>query len=489
MTLAARIAHNSVVSSITRVLSIGLALVNVGLMTRYLGTGGYGDYSTVIAFYFLVTALSDFGINQILTREISRPKADEKKILANVLGLRAVSSLVVALGGALSVFFFNYSKEIKLGIWVMCVALVFSSLSQTLNSVYQKRLVINRMAWRELWGRLVQLVLTFLVIKNNWGVSGIVGATAASYVFIFGASWKLAKSYVPVAFSWDKKYWKYFLGESIPLGLAAIVNFLYFKADILLLSHFRESHDVGIYSAAYKVIESLIYFPFMFMGIVMPVFSYNIFHRPQKFLRIASQILKALWIVTIPLTVLLFFLASETIRVIAGPGFEESTKVMQVLAPALGAIFLAHFFNSILIAVNKQKLLLGILSFVAFVSIVLNIIFIPYFSYMAAAFISTVSEILVTLAVYLVSRRWGIGHGKGWRPLPVLSFLTSSLGMILVLYFLNNFSFSLLPGLVVKGMLGGLVYFFLIFLTGGISFSEIKEIFVTNKAVDEQINL
>ena len=489
MTLAARIAHNSIISAITRVLSLGLALVTVGLMTRYLGTAGYGDYSTVIAFYFLVTSLSDFGINQIFTREISRPKANEKDIISNVLGLRLSISLVVSFLGILSILFLNYNNATKQGIIVMCIALIFSSLSQTLNSVFQKRLVMNRLAWRELIGRFVQLGLTYLAIRKDWGVSGVVGATAVSYLFIFLASWRLSKEYVEPSFSFDKKYFLYFVKESLPLGLAAIVNFLYFKADILLLSYFKESHDVGIYGAAYKVIESLIYFPFMFMGLITPVFSYNIFKNPEKFLKIASHTLKALLIVTVPLVVLLLFLSGEVVRIIAGKGFEEATLVMQILTPALGAIFLAHFFNSVLIVANKQKLLLLILSGVAAFNIIFNILLIPYYSFLAAAVISTISEILVTFVVFLVSRKWGIGWGKGWQKMPLMSLGISTVGMILVLYLLNSQSFSLWLGLAVKGLMGGGVYLGLLFLTSGIRVSEIKEIFSKKYANEEPINL
>ena len=477
MNLAARIAHNSIISAVTRVFSLGIALITVGLITRYLGTEGFGNYTTVIAFYFLITALSDFGINQILTREISRPKANEKEIIANVLGLRLTATLTLASIGVIGVFFLPYGAQVKNGIWIMFLALFFSSLSQTLNSLFQKKLVMNRLAWRELVSRFIQLGITYLAVKEDWGLVGILLAMVASFLFVLIASWELASRYVRLKFSFDVKYWRYFLWEAAPLGIAAFVNFLYFKADAILLSLLRDSHDVGIYGAAYKVLESLIYFPFMFMGLVMPVFSYNIFHRPKRFLKIASRTLKAIWIVTVPLVIYLFFMAKEAIRVIAGAGFEEAVLVLQVLAIALGAIFLAHFFNSVLIAVNKQKILLYILASTAGLSLVLNIIFIPIYSFLAAAIISTVCEVLVTVIAYFLSRRWGIGWGEGWKPLPLFSISLSALGMITILYFVNSLAFPLWQNIVIKGFLGGAVYLALLFATRGLKISELKEIF------------
>ncbi len=521
MTLAARIAHNSIISTVTRLLSLVLSLVTVGFITRYLEPAGFGNYTTILAFYFLIVALSDFGINQIFTREISRPKADEPKILANVMGLRVVSMVIISLLGLLGFFFLPYSMEVKKGIGLMFFALFFSSASQTLNSVFQKRLVMHRLAYRELLGKIVQLVVVFLSVREDWGLNGILLAMILSYFFVLIASLKLTQSYVPLAISFDKQYWKFFLLESAPLGIAAFVNFLYFKADAILLSLMQSNRDVGIYGASYKVLESLIYFPSMFMGLIMPVFAYNIFHRPKKFLTLASRTLKAIWLVTIPLTAFMFFLSEEAILIIAGNEFIEAAKVLKILSFALGAIFLAHFFNSILITVNRQKTLLLILSATAGLSLILNVIFIPVYSYMGVAVISTLCQVLVTFIAYRISRQWGVGWGEGWIKLPTKSFAISGLGMVLTLYLLSSFDLSnistflitgffnlvslmgvstvtdglihnlaLLLNVAIKGLAGIASYSILIFLTGGLHFEELKQlIFIRKLREDDKFSL
>jgi len=464
---------------------MALALVNIGFITRYLGTSGFGSYTTILAFYFLFAALAEFGINQIFTREISRPNADEKKVTANVLGLRLISVVsIVAIGIGIT-FLLPYDAEIKRGIWLVLAGLVFASIAQAFNSIFQKRLVMHRMAWRELIGRILQLGVVLYAIQKDWGVEGVLAGLVVSNFFVFITSWLMAKQYIPLSLSFDKKYWKFFLKESLPLGAAAFVNFLYFKVDTILLSLLQNSHDVGIYGAAYKVLESLIYFPYMFMGLLMPIFAYNIFHRPKRFLQIASRTLKVIWMITLPITVMLFFLAQEIIHVLAGVEFKEAVIVLQILAPALGAVFLAHFFNSVLIVANQQKKLLIILSITAVTSVILNLIFIPHFSYMAAAIISTVSEILVVFLAYVLTRKYGIGK-KGWRPMPVASLTIATAGITGVLFLLNSFSFPLIPGLIFKAALGGIAYITLLFLTKGLTIKELKLV-VLNKDANDQL--
>src|SRR5665647_2308415 len=95
MAVARKIAYNVAFGSISKVFSTALALVSIGLITRYLGKEGFGNYATVLAFLSFFAAIADLGLYSIVTREISRPKADEAKIIGNIFSLRVVASLVI----------------------------------------------------------------------------------------------------------------------------------------------------------------------------------------------------------------------------------------------------------------------------------------------------------------------------------------------------------------------------------------------------------
>ena len=88
MSTPRKIAYNVVFSATAKMVGTVLALVGIGFITRYLGAGGFGDYSTVLAFFFFFGALADLGLYSISTREISRPGSNEKEILGNVFAIR-----------------------------------------------------------------------------------------------------------------------------------------------------------------------------------------------------------------------------------------------------------------------------------------------------------------------------------------------------------------------------------------------------------------
>jgi len=80
MVIARKIAYNVAFSSVFKVFSTILALILIGLITRYLGAKGFGGYATVLAFLSFFTALADLGLYSTVTREISRPNTDESNI-------------------------------------------------------------------------------------------------------------------------------------------------------------------------------------------------------------------------------------------------------------------------------------------------------------------------------------------------------------------------------------------------------------------------
>ena len=94
MSIAKKVAHNSAIHIAGKGLSTFLGLIVVALITRYLGTEGYGNYITVITYLTFFGILADFGLVLVTTQMISEHKADEKRIINNLFTLRFFSALI-----------------------------------------------------------------------------------------------------------------------------------------------------------------------------------------------------------------------------------------------------------------------------------------------------------------------------------------------------------------------------------------------------------
>ena len=467
MVIARKIAYNVVVSSISKVFSTVLALVSIGIITRYLGASGFGEYATVLAFLSFFSAIADLGLNQTVTREISRPGAKESDIMGRIFPLRVTASLVMVIIAPAIALFFPYPTEVKQAIVIVALSFVFSSSYQILNGVFQKNLAMDKVAISEFLGKLLQVIVIIIAVKLGAGFNWIIASLLFNMAFCFMLIFSLSKKYIHFKIKIDVKYWKNFLRTSYPLGLAAIINIIYFKIDTILLSVMKPSADVGIYNAAYKVIENITFFPAMIIGLVLPIMSHSIFSDKARFKDICDKTFKVFCILVVPLVVGALFLSKDIINLIGGAGFVQSSGVLQILIFALAAIFFSNFSNAILIAGNLQKKLMLVALSAAIVNVTANLILIPRYSYWAAASVSTATEVLVAILAWLVVMR-SLKYNPKIEKL--FTILLSGAAMATYLWIGRSLNFFLLA------VSSALVYFFFLWILRAIKTEEITSI-------------
>lgn len=448
-----------------------LALVGIGFITRYLGKEGFGDYSTVLAFFFFFGALADLGLYAISTREISRPESDEKEILGNVFSIRLASSLLIVIFSLLLVSFLPYSSAVKMGIIITALSYVFSSGYSVLIGLFQKRLAMDKVAIGEFVGKIFQVVAIVAAVRYNLGFQTIILALLLNMVVSFAIVFTWSRRYIKFRPAFNLTVWKKFLKESYPVGISAIIVFAYFKLDTILLSVLKTSADVGIYNAAYKVLENISFFPAMFVGLVMPIMSRYIFDERKKFELVADNTFKVFLILTVPLFVGTIFLAPGIIRLIGGAGFSESAPVLKLLAAAMVFIFFGNFFTNVIIAGSLQKKLMGILLACAIFNVSLNLILIPRFSYIGAAVTSSLTEGLVVLLSCFVAWKYLKYFPSLVKFFPIL---VSGAGMAAIFFFFGGMNFFLLA------VMGVITYALLLWLFRVVSVGEVRSLVSKN---------
>ncbi|MEP7162211.1 MAG: flippase [Candidatus Moraniibacteriota bacterium] len=480
MALARRIAYNVVFNSALKVVStVFIALISIRLTTGYLGQSGFGEYATVLAFFAFFGALADLGLATVAAREISRHGAPEEKILGNVAALRLVASLTLLLLAPIAVYFLHYSGHVKIGILIVALALLFAQFSTFLNGIFQKRLAMDRVAMVEFVGKLIQLGVIFTAVKFDLGFIAIVSAHLITMAFNAVVVFFLSRSFVRFRFDFDWPFWKHFVIEALPLGITTIITFTYFKMDTILLSFLRTSSDVGIYNVAYKIMENLIFFPAMLVGLIMPLLSRTIYHDRPRFQEIANKTLKVFLIIVLPIVIGTVFLAPHIVRIVSGAGFEASAQVLQVLIFSLAFIFFGHYFNMLLVVGNAQKRLMGVLLGVAFFNISLNLFLIRAYSYIGAAVTSALTELLVIVVTGMLTYR--VLHYFP-RPDRLPSILTSAFLMAGSFYLLRN------APLLVSGFVGMGVYATALWFSRAVTSSEIVSLF-SEKNEGEEVPL
>ena len=462
--IAHKIAYNIVISGIAKVLSIALALFGIGMLTRYLGPEGFGKYTLTLAFFAAFNAFGDFGLHVIATREISRPGVNESDILSKIFTLRLIISSAIFALVSLFVWFLPYTQEIRMAIFVVAAAFIFGSSYGFLNGLFQKHLAMDRVALAELIGKVLQMaIIIFLVYYKLPFLLSII-AIFIAMVSNFTIIYLFSRSFATIRLNVDKRYWYAFLRESFPMGISAIATFLYFKVDAILLSLLQNDHAVGVYGAAYKIIETLVFFPAMVVGLVYPLFSRYIFTKRETFLTIANTTLKFFLLIIVPLVIFVQFLAPDIIHIIGGDDYDASIGILRILIFALASIFIGQLFTNMLIAANLQKKLMIILLVAATFNIIANILLIPIYSYTGAAIVSVITEVFVAISALIVAR-YATPYRFPWRLIVIMLFCA---GVMLIAFYVLPFS------VYINTIIALFVYGLLIFLLRIITLNDIK---------------
>ncbi len=465
-----KIAYNTIISTGARIIGLALSLIIIGFITRYLGQVGFGYYVTILAFLYFFTVLADLGLYSICVREISRPEADEKKITSNAFTLRFIIGLFIFALAPLIVYFFPYPGQIKLGILIGAVGFWLLSDSQVLMGIFQKYLRTDKAALAELLGRLTQLVLVAFFIWRKFDFLFIVGALVGGALVNFLLVFFFSQKYIPVFFQFDFSFWRSLLKKSLPLALAIIFTMVYFKIDTIMLSLMKGPTEVGIYGLAYKILESLLFFPTMFIGLIMPLMSKYAFSSREKFKKITQKTLDILLIFIIPLLIGTVFLSPQIITLIAGQSFILSANVLNILIVAVGIIFLGGLFSNMIISLEKQESLIYIYGLGAALNLAANLVFIPKYSYYGAAGTTVLTELIVTALMVVVLYQ----TLKSFLSFNLLiKCALAGLVMAVLLYFLAGWNLFILI------ISAGLVYFGFLWLIGGFSTKEVLAILIS----------
>lgn len=475
MSVAKKIAHNTLIQIVGKIVSTLLGLFSLALITRYLGQTAYGEYTTVTNFLTFFAVIADLGLTLITVQMISGQKDNENKILNNLFSLRLVSALFFIGLAPLIVIFLPYSQAVKLGVLITAAAFVFPALNQVLVGLFQKKLNMDRSALAEVISRVVLVIGVLITEKLQAGLTGILLATVASGAVSFLLHYLFAHKFVRIKCEFDLSLWKVIIKRSWPLALTIVLNLIYLRADTLILSFFRGPEIVGLYGAAYKIIDVLTTLPFMFAGLILPILTAAwLENNHDYFKKVLQKSFDFMAIVAWPLVVGAQLLGKPIMGFVAGDDFVAAGGILQILIFSVAAIFLGTMFSHAVIALDKQKKMIGFYIFTSLSSLLAYLFLIPRYSFVGAASVTIYSEVLIAIfSAYCVFKY------SRFFPKLLINFksLVASAIMGAFIYFLPAHFQTRLWSLLLIILFAIFIYFFALYLLKGIRPEELKSIF------------
>ncbi|MBI5230447.1 MAG: flippase [Candidatus Magasanikbacteria bacterium] len=423
--------RNTVYQLTGRALSVLFGIFALGILTRYLGTEQFGWYTTVMTFLQFFAIIADFGLTLITTQMISEPNARENHLINNIFTLRLMISVVLFGAACALIWFMPYNNEIKWGVLAASGAVFFISLQNILQGLFQKHLHMEKVALGDVLGRAAIFSGFVIAVFFKMNLMAIFFVHAAANMLQFVLLYFFTTRYITLRFAWHAPTIKKICTHSWPIAVSMIFNLIYLKADTLILSLSHTQTEVGLYGAAYRVIEVLSAVPVMLMGIILPLLTYYWSANKMEFKSYFQNTFDAMALMGLPLVVGGIMVATPLMRAFAGADFATSGAYLQILLLALLAIFFGALSGHTIVAINKQRVMVWGYIIDALISFILYLILIPPYGARAAAWITVFSEVFILLMTwYVMWRESGVvPRGKTFAKI-----ITSCAIMGIVLY-------------------------------------------------------
>jgi O-antigen/teichoic acid export membrane protein len=457
MTLARKVAVTTASLVAGRVLSLLAGIGAIALASRYLGLEGFGALTLAMAIVSLVALLTDLGMSTMAAREIAREPEREREILGNVrsLGLAFSAGAAVLLVGLAEVAYSD-NADVRRAILVLSLQLLTTPFAGAARAHFQANQRGPLIAIGDVALAFAMFGGSLIAYEADLGFTAMVGGVAAGYVAQALVMTALMPAGLRLTWGAQRGTWGLLLRISLPLGATMIVNYLYFRLDVVLLSILKGEDDVAIYGLAYRVLEGLMVLPAYFMLALFPEIARLTGQRERVdgIVRAALSVMEAL---ALPLVLVFAVFAEDVIRVIAGHDFADAAWVLRILTLALGVSYLNGVYGNALPALGRQNQLFRWSLVVLAGNLVVNLALIPPFGVIGAAVAVVLSELVGFAVVRHLYGQVGSAPWPTLEPRMLLAGLLMVAAMAPVLLLPGGFTGSLVT-LAVGGVLGGLVY-------------------------------
>ncbi len=381
------------------ILNLSLALGITVMLGRALEPAEYGFFAMVTAIFMLSRDLLDLGTSNVATREIVRDQTLERSILERLLGWRRIKAGLLAL----ICLGFALMQEADYQVWVLVAAAVVLFLFHfgALMPVFQVR---QQFGWPVLLNVIGQVCLfiicTLLIVLGGPTVIFPFLVVAREAFVIIATKIKAIQilGFKPVPTVSGKGSTAFF-GQVLAFGLAALFYNLYFHSGTFLVWFFLSAEELGGYSAAFRPIQPLFSFPWLYMVPLIPVLSWLAEKDPAKFVnQIRGNFSIAIGVGAIGV-VTGVCLGPQWVDLLYDGKYStgplSAFQTLQWLCLSFGFACVNPLLVSGLLAVGEEKNLLKLSAVGLVLNMVCNSLLLPRYGFTSAGFSSAITEFFI----------------------------------------------------------------------------------------------
>ncbi|SHJ61346.1 Membrane protein involved in the export of O-antigen and teichoic acid [Clostridium cavendishii DSM 21758] len=438
-------------------LSIGFAGILGQLITflamayyaRVLGKSifGYVTLAQQMMLYFTTIVL--FGLQTYGMREIAKSKDKLEEILGDIIIFRLVVAVFSFL--VLLLLSFIIKKGVDFQIVFLLFGLMLFPTALNIDWFFNGIEVMKHNAIYTLIKNIIPAIIIVLVINYNRNVFIIPIATVIGLFigFIYQYYILIYKMKIKISINTNFEKFKKYFYIGIPFLASAILSMINNNCDKIILGFTVSDAELGLYQAAYTFISFFINVEGLIFTPVFPSFSkYYYGEKLRELNEICDFTAKTIIMVVMPLLIGGVLLSREIIVKFYGGDFGDAYKPFIVLLVYIFILFIREIYAYELNAWGFEKYYLKIIFISSMMNLFLNLLITPKYGYMAAAFITTITEIINLVFMRMKSR----SIIKTKEMIYMFKILPFSISMGILVFIMKRYNINLFVNIAISSV-------------------------------------
>lgn len=392
---------------------IGGGAVTV-ILARNFGTALYGQWNTAVVYGALVGICVEGGLNGVLLRDASRDRASAGSALGMAIkGRLTLGALLIPAALAVA-----WTLTPNKAAWLLIAVLVMARYLEVLQTGFQSTLYAlgdyRSPSLVETARRTALPLAVGAIVLGRWEILWAAVAALALILLANGVLLRITTNIMRIRFDRPLvEYWR----DARWFWLSGVLFWVNGEVDQLMLSRMRGDEAVGIYAAGYRLA--------VMFRVVPNVVANNLFPRLFRSAKDGAGLNRQLYGATILLTGLALVVFSEIrlvgdelITLLYGSKYNASIAVFSLYGIYLLMDFTRSTPSWFITASDRVSLITLFRFLTAATNVVANLILIPKYGVLGAAYATIASEVMMTVlsigtCLVLLGPRtlWAIGLG------------------------------------------------------------------------------
>ena len=382
-----------------------IAFVTVPIFTRIMPTEEYGMYSTYLSWYSIFTVICTLNMHSCVYSNVLAKINDEKERMKKAVSMLSLSGCITLFVFGIYLIFHQYINKI-IGLPTALVSLLFAqilfeppvnfwSMKQRFEYKYVKLVIrtITMVIFNAVLG-----ILFVVLSKENQAIAR--GFSIVLVQLIFGGAfyiyyYKNAKTF------FSTKEWRHYLGVQLPLLPHSLSLTILSSSDRIMINNMVGGVKTAIYSVAYSAGYVVNVLKNSIVDALKPWIYQKI--KSKEYNKIQKNVNSIMVLVTL-ISIIFTAFAPEVIFLMAPHQYYEAIYVIPPVAASSFFTFLYNIFSIVGFYYEKTKRIMVASILGAILNLMLNLICIPIWGYIAAAYTTLICYIFFSVAHFIIMK-------------------------------------------------------------------------------------